>query len=287
MQIVTYVIAQDGGSAALEENADWIIDLAEEHGPTVLGALAVLVVGWVAAGWVSAIVRRAMERAKVDTTLTRFCGKMAGWAIRILVIISVLGTFGVGTTSFAALIGGAGLAVGLAFQGTLGSFAAGIMLLVFRPFKVGDVVSTAGVTAKVYEIGLFTTTLDTPDNRRFIVPNGAIFGSTIENVTYHDTRRVDVAVGVDYTADIDATREVLAKAVEGIEGVLDEPASAVVLTGLGASSVDWVVRVWADAPDFFAVKERVTRSVKMHLDDAGIGIPFPQMDVHLDHHPTG
>jgi len=283
------LLAQDGTgdlAATVEKEAGWAMDKLKEHGPTVAGALVFLIVAWIVAGWVSALVRRGMERGRVDATLTRFTAKMASWAIRIIAVVSALGMFGVESTSFAALIGGAGLAVGLAFQGTLGSFAAGVMLLIFRPFKVGDVVTAAGVTAKVDEISLFTTTLDTPDNRRFIVPNGAIFGSTIENVTYHAHRRVDVAVGVEYAADIDATRAVLAKAIEGVEGVLADPAPAVVLTGLGSSSVDWVVRAWAPTPDFFAVKERLTRSVKMHLDAADIGIPFPQMDVHLDHRPA-
>lgn len=283
------LLAQDGAedlAATVEEEAGFLMEKLEEHGPTVLGALVFLIAAWIVAGWVSALVRRAMERGKVDATLTRFTAKMVSWAIRIIAVVSALTMFGVESTSFAALIGGAGLAVGLAFQGTLGSFAAGVMLLIFRPFKVGDVVTTAGVTAKVNEISLFSTTLDTPDNRRFIIPNGAIFGSTIENVTYHAQRRVDVVVGVEYAADIDRTREVLAKSLEGVEGVLVDPAPAVVLTGLGASSVDWVVRAWANTPDFFAVKERLTRSVKMHLDAADIGIPFPQMDVHLDHRPA-
>lgn len=151
-----------------------------------------------------------------------------------MVFLGCLTMFGFETTSFAAVIGAAGLAIGLAMQGTLSNFSAGHMLLIFRPFKVGDVVSTAGVTGKVINLALFTTEFDTPDNRRIIVPNGAIFGSTIENITFHDTRRVDVSVGTEYTAD------------------------------------------------YWAVRDRATQSIKKHLDEAGIGIPFPQMDVHID-----
>jgi len=289
-----FLFAQDEDGAAasdaaamVERKADWLIALAEKHGPSVLGALALLIAAWIVSAWVAALVRRGMNRAGVDLTLTRFLGKLVGWTIKIVAIVSALGIFGVGQTSFAALLGGAGLAVGLAFQGTLGSFAAGVMLLVFRPFSVGDVVSTSGITAKVFEVGIFATTFDTPDNRRFIVPNGAIFGSTIENVTFHPQRRVDVAVGVDYSADIDRTREVLSDASRGIEGALGDPEPVVVLTGLGASSVDWVIRIWADKGDFAAVKERLLRSVKYSLDDAGIGMPYPQMDVHLDHRRAG
>ena len=149
-------------------------------------------------------------------------------------------------------------------------------------YKVGDVVTVSGTTGKVDEVELFTTTLDTPDNRRFIIPNSAIFGSTIENITFHPRRRVDVAVGVSYSADIDKTRQVLIAAANSIEKTLDDPEKVIMLTGLGASSVDWVVRVWANTSDFWGVKEDLTRAIKMHLDEAGISIPFPQMDIHLD-----
>ena len=281
------LFAQDsGGSEVTElakEKASFLMNLVAERGPAVLGALLFLIVGWIIAGWIAALVRRAMTKGSVDITLTRFVAILASMAVKVLVVISALGIFGVPTASFAAILGGAGLAVGLALQGTLGSFAAGVMLLVFRPFSVGDVVTVNGVTAKVFEIGIFSTALDSPDNRRFIIPNGAVYGSTIENITFHPQRRVDVAIGVEYSADIDRTREVLTSTLEGLEGAIAEPAPAVVLTGLGASSVDWVVRVWCETADFFAVKERLTRAVKMKLDAAGIGIPFPQMDVHLDH----
>jgi small conductance mechanosensitive channel len=144
------------------------------------------------------------------------------------------------------------------------------------------VINVAGQLGTVNEIELFTTTIDTFDNRRIIIPNSAIFGSVIENISHHPRRRADVDVGVDYSADIDRTREVLERAAASVEGVLEDPAPAVILLGLGASSVDWSVRVWANSDKFGAVKQATTRAVKMALDEAGIGIPFPQMDVHLD-----
>ena len=182
-------------------------------------------------------------------------------------------------------MGAAGLAVGLAFQGTLANFSSGVMLLVFRPFKVGDVVNAAGVTGKVYETGMFSTTLDTPDNRRIILPNGTVFGSTIENVTHHDTRRVDVTIGVDYAADLDDTRQVLTNSISNIPDTLNEPESQIVLSELGASSVDWTIRIWSNTEDYWGVRETVLESVKKSLDAAGIGIPYPQLDVHLDKVP--
>jgi small conductance mechanosensitive channel len=156
------------------------------------------------------------------------------------------------------------------------------MLLLFRPFKVGDVISVSGVTGQVDEIELFTTTLDTLDNRRIIVPNGSVFGSTIENMTYHPARRVDVAVGTGYSEDLDAVRRTLRAAAESVEGGFSEPKPQVYLDQLGGSSVDWSVRVWANPLHYWDIRERLTYAIKRDLDAAGIEIPFPQMDVHLD-----
>ena len=258
----------------------WI--LITQYATRVAGVLVLLFVGFIVAGWVGRLVWRGCQRGKLDPTLGKFFAKMARWAILIFVVLACLGVFGVNTTSFAAVLAAAGLAVGLALQGSLSNFAAGVMLLVFRPFKVGDVVTVNGCTGKVNEIELFTTTLDTPDNRRLILPNSAVFGTTIENITFHSTRRVDVAVGADYSADIDKTREVLEKAAKGVPGILEDPPPQIVLGELGGSSVDWVVRVWCATSDYWPTKEATTRAVKMGLDEAGIGIPFPQMDVHLD-----
>ena len=262
----------------IEMAKPWIGD----YGARVVGVLVLVLVAWILSSWLERFVVRALGRASFDLTLTKFFGSVARWVLLVLAGLAALSIFGVETTSFAAIIAASGLAIGLAFQSTLSSFAAGIMLLVFRPFKVGDVVKTAGETGVVDEIALFNTRLDTFDNRRVILPNSAVFGSTIENVSHHPHRRADVSVGVDYGADIDETRRILESAVESVTGSLSDPAPQVVLTGLGGSSVDWEVRVWAPASQFGDVKQAAIRAVKLALDDAGIGIPFPQMDVHLD-----
>ncbi len=254
---------------------------AKEYGGPVLIALATLTVGWIVAGWVGSLTFRALRRAKIDETLAKFLTKFARWGVLLLVLLACLSVFGVETTSFAAVIGSAGIAIGLAFQGTLSNFAAGIMLLMFRPFHVADVINVAGHLGKVDEISLFTTTLDTFDNRRIIVPNGQVFGSTIENVTYHPHRRADVAVGVSYAADIDKTRDVLMQAARSVPGGLSDPEPAIWLSDLGDSAVNWSVRVWAKSDDFGDVKQATIRAVKNALDDAGIEIPFPQMDIRL------
>lgn len=247
-----------------------------------LGALVVLAAAWVIAGWARRMIRRSLERANFDLTLTRFFSNLAYYTILIFGVLSCLTLFGISVASFAAVLAAAGFAIGLALQGSLSNFAAGVMLLIFRPFKVDDMVEVSDTRGRVHEIQLFTTTLDTPDNRRITVPNGSIFGNVIENETFHDTRRVDVAVGTDYPADLDATREVLLRAAERVEGQLSDKEPVVYLSGLGDSAIDWSVRVWAPTSDYWAVKERLTQAVKDALDDAEIGIPYPQMDVHLN-----
>ena len=247
-----------------------------------VGALFMLVAAFIVAGWVKRITYKALEKAKVEITLTKFFSNFARYVVLTVAIVAILGYFGVETASFAAVLAAAGFAVGLAFQGTLSNFSAGVMLLVFRPFKVGDVVSVNGVTGGVEEIELFTTSLDTLDNRRIIVPNGAIFGATIENLTYHSRRRVDVNVGTDYSANLQQTRAVLISAGESVQNLLpNEPVDAYLLE-LGGSSIDWQVRVWTDPANYWDVREELTQAVKEKLDEAGIGIPFPQMDVHVD-----
>ncbi|WP_432797986.1 mechanosensitive ion channel family protein [Poriferisphaera sp. WC338] len=282
LQAQSAEVSNNAWSAIQQGDWDKLMEILFPILTQVVLVLLLLFVGYLVAAWAGRAVSGSMRKAKLDETLTRFFGKMTRWAILILVVLAILGKFGISTASFAAVIAAAGLAVGLAFQGTLSNFAAGVMLLVFRPFKVGDVVSVGGTTGKVFEIELFTTTLDTPDNRRFIVPNSSVFGATIENITYHDTRRVDVAVGTDYSADLSKVREVLKTVAEGVEGRLESEDVIIYLVELGGSSIDWSVRVWAKTDDYWAVREALTRDVKNALDAAGIGIPFPQLDVHMD-----
>ena len=252
------------------------------HATRAAGVVVLLLIAWLIAAWADGMVRGACDRARIDITLGKFFAKVARWAVLVMAVLACLGVFGVNTTSFAAVLAAAGFAVGMALQGSLSNFASGVMLLIFRPFKVGDVVCVSGQTGKVDEIGLFTTTLDTADNRRLILPNGSVFGTPIENITHHDTRRVAVAVGVSYEADIDQTRSVLHSAAMGVPDHLEDPPPQIALMELGASSVDWQVRIWCKSSDYWAVREATTRAVKLALDGAGIGIPYPQMDVHVD-----
>lgn len=246
--------------------------------------LAVIFLGYLFASYLSKTISKPICR-RVDETLGKFIGKMIFYTVMFSVTGAVLSYLGTPLGGLAAAIAAAGFAIGLAFQGTLSNFASGVMLLIFRPFKVGDVINAAGVVGKVNEVDLFTTTLDTPDNRRIIVPNSAIAGGTIENISYHSHRRLEVVVGVDYSADQDATRSSLQRAVDAlshrmIEG--EDRGAAIILSGLGDSAVEWKVRMWVGTKDFFPVTELLTSEVKRQLDAAGIGIPFPQMDIHLN-----
>lgn len=249
--------------------------------PKVAGVVVLLIVTF----WLSRKLSKAVRvttTEKLDATLGGFFGNLVRYLVLIIGVLACLRVFGVETTSLAALLGAAGLAVGLGLQGTLSNFSSGVMLLIFRPFHVGDIIQVAGTTGKVAAISLFNTEIDQFDNKRVIVPNGSVFGNTIVNINYHPTRRVEVSVGTSYDADIAEARKVMTQAASRIEGVLPEPAPQALLTGLGGSSIDWEVRVWANVGDFARVKEEVTETVKNELDAAGIGIPFPQMDIHLD-----
>lgn len=261
---------------------DEMIALLTAYAFRIVGVLVLLVVAWIFAGWAGRTASRSLARAGIDPTLQKFFSNLTRYLILSVAILACLGVFGVETTSFAALLAAGGLAIGLAFQGTLSNFAAGVMLLTFRPFKVGDFIKAAGTAGTVDEIELFTTRLNTPDNRRIIVPNSELFGSTIENVTFHDTRRVDVAVGTDYAADLDQTRRILEGVIDAEEAKLADKTHQVYLLELGDSSISWALRIWVKAEDYWAVRERVTRATKYALEEAGIGIPFPQMDLHVD-----
>ena len=219
------------------------------YGPKIIGVLFLVFVSWVIAAYARKFVRRGLLKTKFDETLTRFLSNLVRWLILALAGVSVLGVFGVEATSFAALIGAAGIAVGLAFQGTLSSLAAGIMLLIFRPFKVSDVVQVAGVRGTVYEIDLFSTIIDTVDHRRIYVPNSAVFGSIIENISHHKIRRMDVLFSVDPTLDVAALRREVEKRISSLPIIADRPVPVLLLKEVTYKSTDWEMQVWCRSDD--------------------------------------
>ncbi len=251
---------------------DKIADYAIKWTPSVLGALILLVLSLVLAGWVRRFVLGMLERAKVDTTLARFFSNVARWLVLLLGFLAAAGTFGINITGFAAIIGAVGLAISLGFQGTLSNLAAGVLLLVFRPFKVGDSVIVAGQAGAVDAIDLFTTTLDTVDNRRIIVPNGAIFGSVIENTTHHPRRRGEVRVVVAGDADPAHVRRHLEDALRGAlrsaRGGLEAPPPGVTLAEITPPT--WVLTFWSETAHLGEVRETVLAGVKSAMDGAGL-----------------
>ena len=242
--------------------------------------VAVVVISYMLASWIGRFIG-GMVTKKVDVTLGKFLSKAIRNVLMIVVAMAVLEFNGVSVTGFAAVLAALGFAIGMALQGTLSNFAAGVMLLVFRPFKVDDYIVVAGTEGTVEEIDLFTTRLNALDNRHLIVPNGEIFGSKLENYTRNPVRRVDVNVGAAYSADLDRTRAALERAAACVSDGTDTPPAQVYLLELGASSVDWQVRVWCHPKNYWDVREAVTGAAKNELDAAGISIPFPQMDVHV------
>jgi small conductance mechanosensitive channel len=259
---------------------DTLFATLTDGGMRVGGALLFLFAAWVLSAWIVRLSVRAMAKAKVDITLSKFLANVIRWGLLILALVACLSIFGVQTASFAAVIGSAGLAIGLALQGSLSNLAAGVMLMLFRRFTVGDVISVGGQLGKVDEVELFATRLDTPDNRRIIISNSQVFNAVVENITHNAERRVDIDVGVEYSADIDRTREVLLAAALAVPGRVATREPDAFLKGLGASAVEWQVRVWAPRENFAVVRQATVRAVKMALDEAQIGIPFPQMVVH-------
>jgi small conductance mechanosensitive channel len=243
-------------------------------------AIIIFYVGRMVVSIVVGIVKKLMTRANLDDTLVEFLSSILRALLLVFVIVAALDQLGVNTTSLVAIMGAAGLAIGLSLQGSLGNFAAGVMLIVFRPFKKGDFVDISGTSGSVEAIGIFSTTLITPDNRVTIVPNGNIYGNNITNFSAKDTRRVDMTFGCGYDDDIRVVKAELEKIIAEDERVLAEPKPTIELGELGDSSVNFIVRPWVKSSDYWQVMWDTTAKVKLRFDEAGISIPFPQMDVH-------
>ncbi len=279
------ILALQSGTETIEEKeatarlTEWLWRVGIEWSGKIVAVLILLIVAWILGAWARRAIGRVLERPQIDRTLGRFLGNLARWLIFLMAIIACLGFFGFNITSVAALVGAVGVTIGLALQGSLSNLAAGIMLLILRPFKIGDVVMIAGQLGKVDDVDLFNTKIDTGDNRRLIVPNGQIFNSTMENVTHHPWRRCDVTVGTAYGADLRRARAALRAAGESIRRRDPARPVDVLLQNLGNNAVEWVVRVWVPTPDFIVCKDELIEAIKDHLDREGISIPFPQLEV--------
>ncbi len=265
----------------MQEILDQIQDIAMNFGPKVLAAILIFFIGKWLARKLAELSAKAMQRARMDQILVGFGRNIIYMALFVFVILAALNQVGVQTTSFLAVIGAAGLAIGLALQGSLSNFAAGVMLVFFRPFKVGDYVEAGGTSGTVQEIQLFTTLLSTPDNKAVFVPNGSIISSTITNYSSYETRRVDMVFGCGYGDDMARARQVLTQILAADERILADPAPTIAMRELADSSVNFVVRPWVKAADYWDVRDTVYEQVKLHFDAEGLNIPYPQREVHV------
>lgn len=258
-----------------------IYELLAENGLKILAAVAILFIGLWVAKVIANCIKRHLDKAKVEATLVSFVHRLCHTVLIVFVVIAALGAAGIKTASFVAVLGAAGLAVGLALQGSLSNFAAGVLLIIFKPFKVGDFVTIAGKTGTVQEIQIFTTILNSPDNLRIIVPNAAVTGESIVNFTVNGNRRVDLVIGISYEDDIKKATEVIEQVVKADDRVLDTPEPTVAVSELADSSVNLVVRPWCKPADYWDVYFGITEKVKLALDANDITIPFPQRDVNM------
>jgi len=247
----------------------------------VVAAILVLIIGKWIARKISKIIGVVLEKNNVDVTLVGFLTNITYYALLIMVVIAAAGQLGINTTSFLTIVGAAGLAVGLALKDSLSNFASGVMLILFRPFQVGDIVTAGGVTGKVEQITIFTTVINTPDNQRVIVPNGAVTSDVITNVNANPTRRVDMVFGIGYDDDIAQAKKILIDLLDADSRVLKDPAPVVAVSELADSSVNFIVRPWVNSADYWGVYLDLHEKVKVTFDEAGISIPYPQQDLHL------
>ncbi|GEK49047.1 mechanosensitive ion channel family protein [Bisbaumannia pacifica] len=253
-------------------------------GVNLVAAIAIFLIGRWAAKLLHKLSTKAMERAKVEPLLVKFLGNILYALLLVFVVLAAISRVGIQTASLIAVLGAAGLAVGLALQGSLANFAAGVMVIIFRPYKIGDYVEAGGVAGIVDDVQIFTTELKTADNRRIIVPNGQMMSGAITNYSSHDTRRVDLVASVGYEADSDTVRRVLEEVLAADARILPTPAPNIRMSAMGESSIDWIVRPWVKAADYWDVYWDLTEQIKRRFDAEGISIPFPQRDVHLYHH---
>ncbi len=264
-----------------EFNTDSLLDIVYSYGPGLIKAIAVLVIGLWIVKIIGGVIKKVLNKSNVDPSLQGFLRTAATILLKIMVYITALGMLGVEMTSFIAILGAAGLAVGLALSGTLQNFAGGVMILLFKPFKVGDFIDAQGHSGTVKEIQIFVTILTTPDNKTIIIPNGPLATNSMTNYSTQPTRRVDWTFGIGYGDDVDKGYEVLKRLIEADDRILKDPEPFYAVKELADSSVNFVVRAWVNAPDYWGVYFRMNEEVYKTFDKEGLNIPYPQTDVHL------
>ena len=269
------------GEELMETAVQWLLQDGINIGKAILMALIIFVVGRWIAGAIKNKLRSTMEKRNVDPALISFGTSIIYYVLMIAVVLAAVQQVGFQTTYLVAVLGAAGLAVGLALQGSLSNFASGVLIIMFRPFKIGDFIDAGGQAGVVQEIGVLVTVMKTPDNRKIIQPNSAIMSGAIVNVTANDTRRVDMTVGVSYTDDLDKVQNIITEILNADSRVLQDPAPQVVVAELADSSVNFNVRPWCATGDYWGVYFDFQKNIKQRLDQEGVSIPFPQQDVYM------
>ena len=265
----------------MEEYLNMFIEWGTVYGMKILGAIAIFIIGRFVIGIITGIVRRILTKSQTDEALVKFLVSLTKTALLVVLFIAVLNQLGVQTTSFVAIIGAVGLAIGFALQGSLGNFASGVMIIAFRPFKLGDFVEAGGTVGVIEEISMFSTIMKTPDNKKIIVPNSNITGGNIVNYSAKDTRRVDMVFGIGYDDDIKKAKQLLERLLTEDDRILKDPAPVVAVSELADSSVNFIVRPWVKTADYWGVYWDMTEKVKLTFDAEKISIPYPQQDVHM------
>jgi len=265
----------------MDSSVATIIGWLTLYGVKIIAALVIFVIGKWLARKLGNATKKVMERREVDAALVNFTSSLVYYALLVFVVIAALGQTGIQTASFVAIVGAAGLAIGLAMQGSLSNFAAGVLIIIFKPFKIGDFVEMAGTAGVVENIMIFTTEMKTGDNKKIIVPNSSVLGGVITNYSANDTRRVDLVMGIGYNDDIDKAKQVLEEIINADERILKDPAPLIAVSELADSSVNFAVRPWVKSADYWAVYFALNETVKKRFDQEGISIPYPQQDIHL------
>lgn len=265
----------------LQKYWDYAITVLMEYSPRLISALLIFLIGWYAIKIIKRVVTRIMIKREMEPTLSKFLADILIWTLKILLFVTVISRLGVENSSFVAIIGAAGLAVGLSLQGSLSNFAGGVLIIMFKPFKVGDFIEAQGVSGTVKQIQIFVTQLSTVDNQTIFVPNGALSNNNIINYTYATTRRADLTIGISYNSNIKKAKELALEVMNNHPMVLKDPEPMVLVRDLADSSINLAVRPWAKTEDFFVMRSDILEQIKLKFDENNIVIPFPQRDIHI------
>jgi len=265
----------------MTDNIQKITDMAIAYAPKVIGAILTLIIGFIIIGWIVGIVQKMMAKRGIDPTISPFLTSIVSVGLKVMLLLSVAGMFGIETTSFVAIFGAMAFAIGMALQGSLGHFASGVMILIFKPYQVGDLVDLGGNVGVVDEVQIFNTLLLTPDNKKVIIPNGVVTSGIITNISGQGEIRVDMAYGIGYDDDIDQARSIMLDVAKRCPQVIQGKPVDIFVAELADSSVNFTVRPWAKSEHYWDVYFFMMENIKKEFDKAGVGIPFPQMDLHV------